>query len=261
MGTSPAVFIFPEDIELASGPTSFHRQFLDLYISQYNHRYLDDLIAYRKVILQRNKLLKDIAHDENNLQQLKVWDDLLIEHGLRIVVERDRFIKSINGHVGRYYGKFDSDSELTLSYRPKIDLSEPDMRKAIEKHLATYQPRELRAGLTLVGPHRDRLEINLNTKSVRHYGSRGQKRCIMIAMKLAAADFLSHIKDEPVMLVLDEVFAELDNTKAGALMGTLSGYGQVFMATAGEFGFTGNQFTRFDVNNGKINRISDDSGN
>ena len=64
MGTSPAVFIFPEDIELTSGPTSFHRQFLDLYISQYNHKYLDDLIAYRKVILQRNKLLKSGSSEE-----------------------------------------------------------------------------------------------------------------------------------------------------------------------------------------------------
>jgi len=258
VGASPAVFIFPEDIELTAGPASFHRQFLDLYISQYNRNYLDDLIAYRKIVLQRNMLLKDITASEAGLRQLQVWDKMLIEHGTRIINERDNLVKSISDNVQRYYNGFDRDSALSLVYRPKIAADESNIEKSMAKLLETYQSREIRAGLTLVGPHRDRLEINVNGKAVRHFGSRGQKRCAMIAMKLAAADYLSRIKAEPVTLVLDEVFAELDLNKSTALMGILSKYDQVFLATAGEFNHSDSKYTKFNVNKGKISRVEND---
>lgn len=97
--------------------------------------------------------------------------------------------------------------------------------------------------------------MDLNGKSVRHYSSRGQKRCVMLSMKLAAADLLSEIKGEKVMLILDEIFAELDNVKSVALMEALAGYGQVFMATAGEYDFKGLPVKKFHVNSGKIKEV------
>jgi DNA replication and repair protein RecF len=117
--------------------------------------------------------------------------------------------------------------------------------------------REIRAGLTLVGPHRDRLVMNLNEKSVRHYGSRGQKRCVMLAMKLAVADFLASINGKDVILILDEVFAELDSEKSRALMKILANYRQVFIATAGDFRFDNVDYKKFFVVNGKIEEFSE----
>ncbi len=183
---------------------------------------------------------------------------MLIEHGTRIINERDNLVKSISDNVHRYYKGFDRDSELSLAYRPKIAADEDNIKKSMAKLLKNYQSREIRAGLTLVGPHRDRLEINVNGKAVRHFGSRGQKRCAMIAMKLAAADYLSQIKGESVVLVLDEVFAELDLKKNKSLMSILSKYDQVFLATAGEFSHSGSKYTKFNVNNGKISRVEND---
>jgi len=252
VGTAPAVFILPEDIELTAGPASYHRQFLDLYISQFSRRYLDDLISYRKVLLQRNKLLKDISRSSNSLPQLAAWDNLLIEHGTRIITERMSFVQSISDSTRMYYGHFDNSSELALQYKPKIEEEQTDLKAALENQLAKYRQREIRAGLTLVGPHRDRLEMDLNGKSVRHYGSRGQKRCVMLAMKLAVADLLTEVKDEKVMLILDEIFSELDSVKSLALMEALSDYKQVFMATAGEYDFKGLPVKKFRVNSGKI---------
>lgn len=232
-----------------------------MYISQYSKSYLDDLIAYRKIVLQRNKLLKEILVVKDGEKQLEAWNNLLVEHGARIVGARKNFVESIEKAVSDYYNGFDSESKLDLYYRPKINTDEDDLRKSIIKLLESYKSRETRAGLTLVGPHRDRLEINLRSKSIRHFGSRGQKRCAMIAMKLAAADYLSRIKEEPATLILDEVFAELDADKSQALIKILSNYNQVFMATAGEYKFNNNKVAKFYINNGKIGGIKNDNSN
>lgn len=255
VGAAAAVFVLPEDIELTAGPSSYHRQFLDLYISQFSRRYLDDLIAYRKVLLQRNKLLKDISRSPDGVSQLAAWDNLLIEHGTRITNERQDFVRSIADTAQRYYSHFDKSFELIIQYKPKIEAIQTDVKAALESQLDIYRTREIRAGLTLIGPHRDRLEMDLNGKSARHYGSRGQKRCVMLAMKLAAADLLSEIKGEKVILILDEIFAELDNVKSVALMEALAGYGQVFMATAGEYDFHDMPVKKFYVNDGKIKEV------
>jgi len=248
----PAVFILPEDIELTSGPASFHRQFLDLYISQHSKSYLDSLIAYRKTLLQRNKLLKDYEHSPKVRPQLAAWDELLVQHGSAIIKERTQFIDSIVESAQNYYKSFDSSGNLELAYSPKIELDSETVETALKKSLEDYRDRELRAGLTLVGPHRDRLRINLNGRSVRHYGSRGQKRCAMLAIKLATAEYLAKVKEREVALILDEVFAELDKSKSEALMAVLARQKQVFIATAGEFDFGDLPFNAYHIENGRI---------
>lgn len=213
-------------------------------------------MSYRKVLLHRNKLLKDIAEAPEKADQLDPWDKLLIDHGVRIIRERRSFIDSIIGGARNFYSVFDSVNELTLDYSPRVSSEKPDLMEAMSYQLREYRGREIRAGLTLVGPHRDRLIMNLKGKSVRHYGSRGQKRCVMLALKLAVADFLSNANGRDVILILDEVFAELDGEKSRALMNALSGYRQVFIATAGELSFDKTKYKRFLVEDGKIEEIS-----
>ena len=242
----------PEDIELTSGPASFHRQFLDLYISQHSKNYLDSLIAYRKTLLQRNKLLKDFEHSPKVKSQLEAWDGLLIQHGSAIIKERTKFIEAIEPATKNYYSSFDSFGGLELAYRPRVEIEGDTIEAALKKSLEDYRDRELRAGLTLVGPHRDRLRINLNGRPVRHYGSRGQKRCAMLAIKLATAEYLARVKEREVALILDEVFAELDKPKSEALMTVLTGQKQVFIATAGEFDFGDLPLNAYHIENGRI---------
>lgn len=255
IGLMPAVFIFPEDIQLTAGPASNHRQFLNIYISQYKRSYLNDLIAYRKIIMQRNKLLKDIAENRENIYLLDVWDKLLVEHAERIIAERRAFIEAISSDITKYYSKFDSDSELDIKYSPKIDPKQESISSAIETQLDHYRERELRAGLTLVGPHRDRMNMKINGKSILHYSSRGQKRIVMLAIKLATADYLSQVNGKDVILILDEVFAELDKAKSQSLMQALTGHKQVFIATAGELTFDKAKAKVFKVESGQVEEI------
>jgi DNA replication and repair protein RecF len=184
-----------------------------------------------------------------------------VKHGGVIAGERRNLIRAISANARKYFENFTRGSKLSLTYLPKIAAGFAETAPAIEKLLVEYRDRELRAGATLAGPHRDRLDIAVNNRSVRHYGSRGQKRCAMIAMKLAAADYLTMMKDEPVTLVLDEVFAELDADISRALVGILANYKQVFMATANKFPLENCKVTRFFVENGSIERIDNDAGN
>lgn len=254
VGTLPSVFIFPEDIELTAGPSTCHRRFFDLYISQANKGYIDSLISYQKTLTQRNRLLKEISRENSDKRQLDAWDELLIEDGAKIIGARKIFVDSIAESTQSFYKRFDNNSILRIAYVPKIAPNETDIKSAISTLLLTYRPRELRAGMTFVGPHRDRLEINLNDQPIRHYGSRGQKRCAMIALKLGAAEFLSQTDSGDVILILDEAFAELDLAKSKALMEILAGKRQVFIATAGMFSDMGLKVERFSVTNGKIFR-------
>jgi len=251
----PAVFILPEDLELTAGPAAFHRRFLDLYISQYSRLYLDDLLNYRKVVQQRNRLLKEIAAGPGDKGQLAAWDRLLIEHGSRIIAQRHKFVEAIGPSAADYYARFAGGNKLQVTYRPKITAGENDFATAIERMLAAFRPRELRAGLTLVGPHRDRLEMAIENRSLRHFGSRGEKRCAMLAIKFATADYLSLIKGEQVVLILDEGFAELDERKCRILVGMLGERQQVFLATAGEFNWQGHDLARYSIENGQAARI------
>lgn len=225
-----------------------------MYISQANRAYLDCLLSYQKTLTQRNRLLKEITRENSDKRQLDAWDELLVEDGAKIIAARKIFIDSIAETTGGFYKEFDDNSLLRIAYVPKIAPDETDIKAAISKLLETYRPRELRAGVTLVGPHRDRLEINLNDRPIRHYGSRGQKRCAMIALKLGAAEFLSQTDSGDVILILDEAFAELDQHKSRALLEILAGKRQVFMATAGVFSDMGLKVERFTVTNGRISR-------
>ena len=254
VGAMPAVFILPEDLELTAGPASFHRRFLDLYISQYSRLYLDDLVNYRKVLQQRNRLLKEMAAGVGDKSQLPAWDRLLIEHGSRIAAHRHKFIEAIAPAAAEYYARFAGDRKLQIDYRPKIAADETDFEVAIEKLLTAVRQRELRAGVTLAGPHRDRLEMMLESRSLRHFGSRGEKRCAMLAIKIAAADYLSAIKEEPVVLILDEGFAELDSRKCRVLLEILSERAQVFLATAGDFQWQGHELARYSIEKGQAVR-------
>jgi DNA replication and repair protein RecF len=212
------------------------------------------LTSYQRTLIQRNRLLKEIARDNCDKRQLDAWDELLIEDGAKIITARKVFVDSIVESSQAFYKRFDAGSLLRIAYVPKIASDETDIKSALAKLLEIYRPRELRAGVTFVGPHRDKLEINLNDHPIRHYGSRGQKRCAMIALKLGAAEFLSQTDSGDVILILDEAFAELDQIKSRALMEILAGKRQVFMATAGMFSDMGLKVERFNVSNGKIFR-------
>lgn len=227
----------PEDISLTSGSARYHRSFLDIYLCQFSRTYLETLMEYQRILKQRNALLKSMQEGEKESggMELDVWDRKLIPTALKIMASRKEFIREIESETSAIVSSLSGAKEkVKIEYIPRIDIRDFGNSEAAMGYFRNFRSRDKRYGTTMVGPHRDSLNINLNGVSLREYGSLGQKKSVMIAMKLAALEVMSvHLKDRAI-LILDEAFGEFDRGRAGALLDLLSGKGQVFLASADE---------------------------
>lgn len=233
VGTFAMVFILPDDINITSGSPRHHRSFLDIYLSQLSHKYLLDLMEYQRVLKQRNALLRKLKSGEENIRHLDSWDESLIGPALRIMASRAAFMEEIGPNISEVSSKLLGSSEtVSVSYQPRMPITDFTEPKAALAAFRLERSRDIRLGSTFSGPHRDIIDIIVGGKPLRNFGSLGQKKCVMIALKLAAFKALSEHRGEPAILVLDEAFAALDKERSAALLSLLSGMGQVFLASA-----------------------------
>ena len=237
MGTFAMVFILPEDISLTSGSPRYHRNFMDIYLSQFSRTYLNDLIDYQRILKQRNALLKSLKEGEkkSGAAELDAWDRNLIPSALKIMKFRENFLREIESIVGETVSRLSGAREkVEVAYRPRIDVGDYDDSSTALDFFRQFRKRDKRYGTTVAGPHRDNIEIIMNGKPLREFGSMGQKKTVMIAMKLSALEVISaHLRDRAI-LVLDEAFAEFDSGRTKSLLNLLSTGGQVFLASADE---------------------------
>jgi len=249
VGTLAAVFVLPEDVNITSGSPKSHRNYLDIYLSQYSHAYLRDLIEYQKVLKQRNALLRNIKSGREGVSQLDVWDEGLIKWGARVMNYRATFINDISGRVSKIVQALSrSRDSISISYIPRIPLD-----RGLDV-LREGRARDIRIGSSLLGPHRDHLGITINDHPLRPFGSLGQKKSVMMAMKLAALEVLSECRREQAILIMDEAFSDLDSSRCESLLGLLSGYGQVFLASAAMSGLENEKLAIFDISDGSVRR-------
>ncbi len=251
------VFILPEDLSLTSGSPRHQRNFLDIYLSQFSRSYLSNLMDYQHILKQRNALLKLMKEGEkqSGAAELDTWDDNLLSVALKIMKSRKKFIGEIEDAVtGIAFKISGSKEDVKISYRPKIEIENFEDLKAALHFFRQYRIREKRIGTTLIGPHRDSLDIILDDKPLREFGSLGQKKTVMIAMKLAVLDVMSEHLGERAILLLDEAFAEFDGSRTKSLLGLLSDSGQVFLANADEIGLgeLHDNVQVFDVDSGNV---------
>lgn len=255
VGTFAMVFILPEDVNITSGSPKSHRNFMDIYLSQISKPYLRNLIEYQKVLKQRNALLKKLKTGGRNISELDAWDDLLVGTGLKVMATRRDFVNEISPFVSDFSGKLSgARDKVVISYLPRIqseDYGDPGTALNV---LRENRSRELRVGASLTGPHRDMLGIIINGYPLRPFGSLGQKKTVMLAMKLAALEMLSKYRGERAILIMDEAFAELDRERGRSLLGLLSGGGQVFLASATMGGMEKERMVVFEVVDGVVSR-------
>jgi DNA replication and repair protein RecF len=242
VGTFAVVFILPEDINLTSGSPRFQRSFLDIYLSQFSRAYLLDLMEYQRILKQRNALLKIMKDGEkkSGAAELDAWDKNLIPAALKIMTARRAFIGEIESTVGKTVSELSGSREkVKIAYRASIEIEDLNDLSAALDFFQKFRARDKKYGTTLIGPHRDTIEIIMNHKPLKEFGSLGQRKTVMIAMKLAALNIMStHLKDNAI-LALDEAFAEFDRGRTKSLLDLLSGKGQVFLASADEKGLSG----------------------
>lgn len=238
VGTFNAVLFFPEDVDLVLRDPPQRRRLLDILVSQSKASYLSDLDQYRRVLAQRNRLLKEGRGRVPDVGHLAPWDVQLAALGARIIRERLDALDAMRPAIHEYYQKISQDREqVGLVYRSPVSPDERDRgQEILEAELNRKRADEADLGYTLAGPHRDNLIFTLDSRSAHKFASKGQLKSILLAWKLAEAAYLnSHTGRSPVLL-MDDVFAELDRRRSEAAMELVTSFGQVFVTAAREPG-------------------------
>ena len=171
------VFFSPEDLNIIKEGPAERRRFLDSELCQLDKLYLSDLTKYNKILVQRNKLLKDIYYRPDLVETLPVWDMQLVETGRRIIQRRKIFIEELNEIIGQIHSNISGGKEhLILKYEPNIDdiFFADELLKAKQKDLKLCQ--------TTVGPHRDDMLFYVNDIDIRKFGSQGQQRTSALSL-------------------------------------------------------------------------------
>ena len=228
-GILRTVVFCTEDLQLVKGAARARRRFLDLLLAQTNLIYLTLLQRYMRAVRARNALLKQRSSDEASLDS---FSQELIKLGNEIVRLRRELIPKFSPLARLAYRRISNDAEeLRIEYAPSV-------KNDFAVELAQSRSREKTYRSTLVGPHRDDLQLLLNQKSAAQFGSEGQKRSLAIALKIAQAEFLAGIHGSPPILLIDDVMGELDLKRRSGFLPLLEAArktsGQVFMTATEE---------------------------
>lgn len=265
IGMVPVVVLSPEDLKLTSDGPAERRSFLDGLISQISPKYLRDLITYRKIRRQRNKLLQEFRGPLSMLATyLEPWNIQLVEKGASIIVKRAEVLAQFKRYLALQYRTISElELEPTLEYQTicsEIE-SEEQVKKVYSKLIEDNFEKEAEREQTIVGPHRDEVVFYLGEMELRNYGSQGQHRLYSMALKMAQLFYYSDELDDLPIMLLDDVFGNLDQHKTDIITETLTKHkGQTFITSANERPFMEKQFSGndknawFTVNNGKVSK-------
>lgn len=224
VGKVCAVIFSPEHLQLVKNGPSLRRNFVDGAICQMQPGYAKILSTYRRTLLQRNTLLKDIPRHSELLDTIDVWDMRLAKFGGSVMVRRAEYIRRLAPEIARIYQGISQNREMIdLTYEPSVEAPEQEQaaQQALYQALVKGRDTDLRAGHTATGPHRDDLRIQINGISARMYASQGQQRSAVLAMKLAEAQILFEKTTEAPIILLDDVMSELDAGRQDYLLNHL----------------------------------------
>jgi DNA replication and repair protein RecF len=237
LGNLNVVFFLPEDIGLVSGPPSGRRRYLDAMLCQIEPPYCRTLSRYNQIVTQRNALLRDLRERGGQPAQLAFWDERLVEHGAYLVARRGVALAALDERANAVHRALtDGAEQLHLHYEPSVEFEGEWAVDAIGPvygaRLQALRQREIAAGMTLIGPHRDDMRFFVDAVDAGVYGSRGQQRTAALALKLAEVELMHHETSEHPVLLLDDVFSELDAHRRGFLVSTLQrGSSQAIVTT------------------------------
>ncbi|AVT39977.1 DNA replication/repair protein RecF [Plantactinospora sp. BB1] len=258
LGALRLVLFAPEDLELVRGDPAERRRYLDDLLVTRMPRYAAVRADYERVVKQRNALLRTSylarktaggrgraarpdaerpAEGGGDLSTLAVWDTHLARHGAELLAGRLELVAALGPHVTKAYDAVAAGrGAASIAYRPSVELADPvpdrsTLEAALSAALAEARPAEIDRGMTLVGPHRDELTLTLGALPARGYASHGESWSYALALRLAAYDLLRADGVEPV-LVLDDVFAELDSGRRERLAELVAGASQLLVTCA-----------------------------
>ncbi|NEU73697.1 DNA replication/repair protein RecF [Hassallia byssoidea VB512170] len=237
LGVLNAVQFSSLDLELVRGGPENRRNWLDTLLIQLEPIYAFILQQYNQVLRQRNAFLKQNQDSALSTQdsELALWDAQLATTGTRVIRRRDRALQRLAPIAQAWHASISGSTEiLQINYVPSVALEQNHPEQIQQAFLEKIQLRaiaELRQGTTLVGPHRDEVELTINQTPARQYGSQGQQRTLVLALKLAELQLIEEVVGEPPLLLLDDVLAELDPSRQNQLLDAIQDRFQTLITT------------------------------
>lgn len=222
LGQIHTVLFSPEDLKIIKEGPVERRNFLDREISNMKPQYYHALLEYNKILRQRNHLLKKIYTNPKLKETLSLWDEQLIDVGIKIIKTRLHFLKKINLFSKKIHSEItDGLEDIELFYQSTVLSSKEDIsavQDLFKEKLEKNRSLDIKRGTTTIGPHRDDLKVNINKIDIRSYGSQGQQRTSALSLKLSIFELVySEIGEYPILL-LDDVMSELDINRQKKLM-------------------------------------------
>ena len=254
IGRLNVVFFSPEDLSIIKNGPSERRRFMDMELCQLDQIYLNSLSKYNKLVIERNKVLKDLFEHPENSVLLDVQDKQLCEYGSVIIKTREKFIKDLNEIIRPIHEKLTGGKEiLSVYYEPNVAFDE------FEKKLRASRQKDTYAKQTTVGPHKDDFSYIVQKRvigenqdnseadnlsegiDIRKFGSQGQQRTASLSLKLSEIEIVKKAKKENPVLLLDDVLSELDSNRQNYLLNTIGDI-QTIITCTGLDEFVNNRF-------------------
>jgi DNA replication and repair protein RecF len=232
-GVLRTVLFAPEDMLLVSGSPGLRRAVLDDLVAQRVPAAAASQRAYERALAQRNALLRRVRDGLATRDELAWWDEALCDEGSRILGWRHDVLDAISGPLARAHASIaPAEEPLTLAYRSNAaPQGDEDHAAALRRRLRETADKEVWNGVTLIGPHRDDLAFRLGERDIAGFASRGQQRTVILALKMAQLELLAALDGRPPLLLLDDVFSELDPQRRAHLVRTITTLPQAIVTT------------------------------
>ena len=232
VGEFLAVIFAPQHLDLIKGGPAERRKFLNQALCQLKPNYAKALTQFNRAMQQRNQLLKDAIYHSELYDTLDVWDDRFCSFGSYVISERMKYLDELRPFLEEFYGGISGGREqITVEYAAGAGeeahtFSSEDpagIKEELAELLKAHRREDAFAGFTTVGPHRDDLLLELNGTDVRTYGSQGQQRTTALSLKLSEIALIERLRQEKPVLLLDDVFSELDEGRRSLLLSAIDG--------------------------------------
>ena len=234
VGLIGATLFSVDDLDLVLGSPSDRRRFLDVLICQASRSYLESLQRYQAALRHRNGLLRRRRDGPVVPEELEYWDEQLVEAGAAVTISRRDTLLELSKLARRHHADLaEPDQSLDLEYRPSVQPggSCEDCVATFRDALRRREIQERATAATAVGPHRDNFAISVRGLDAAAFASRGEARTIALALRLAESEYLAQVRDDDPIILLDDVFSEMDEQRRGRVLRQVAGFRQTLITT------------------------------
>nr|WP_312576652.1 DNA replication/repair protein RecF [Sedimentibacter sp.] len=258
------VIFTPDDMKIIKGSPVERRKFINIDISQIKPKYKYLLSRYKKIVTQRNNILKNYYTNKENKDIISIWNDYLIDTGTELICYRNEYINNLKKYAVKIYSDLSGSKEIfDLNYKCNIgnisNMDKISIKNTFYQKINLSIENEIHKSTSLYGPHKDDLIIYINSKECKYFGSQGQQRSAILALKLAEIEIIKDEIGEYPILLLDDVLSELDNKRKGFLINYIKNIQTVITTTDdNDLKKLTDNFNKkiFYINDGKIGNIT-----